>query len=116
MDIDLNRVCGQDDAEKINEINLYHYFEDVYHANERISDDVGMRELSNDLDLNIEYVHSEVEGFYQIENKGVQFQVECERIDDTWGEGDVKNERDVEGEVDDIDDEHHELSFHNVKY
>jgi hypothetical protein len=56
MDIDLNRVCGQDDDVEIDEVNLYRYFEDVYRANERISDDVGMREISNDLDLNIEYV------------------------------------------------------------
>lgn len=108
MDFDLNQQCCESRFEDCDEVNLYRLFEDIHRANERIDDDVGMKELRYDWDLNIDYVENEgevvgcdgvpfVEG--QVENADVEVHVE----------GDIGCEVNLESEDHEIDDDDHEL-------
>ena len=91
MDIDLNDYNG----EEVDEINLYRLFEDVHRANEAIDDDIGMRELTFEWDLNLEPSNNEGEVLQQTGGS-------CN--------GNAEGEGDVEIEVDDTEDEDHELN------
>lgn len=137
MDIDLNEffgdeLCIQYNGDEVDEVNLYRFYEDLHRENDVISDDVGIREFDWDLNTILDVSQPETDNFQGEKsnvNGNARVEVDVVGIRDfdlNLNMESVNNELDeevevqgerfveeveavVEDELDDMEDEDHEL-------